>query len=80
MDQEALYRALVAGRKRGAGLDVFEREPVPPDHPLVRRTNVVALPHIGSATAATRTAMARLAAGNLAAALEGKRPPDLVGG
>jgi len=64
----------------GAGLDVFGREPVPPDHPLVNLPNVVALPHIGSATVATRTAMAWLAAENLVVALAGRVPPNLVKG
>jgi len=62
----------------GAGLDVFEEEPTPPDNPLLRMPNVVTLPHIGSATRETRLAMAKLAAQNLVAALLGKRPPNLV--
>ncbi|HUW65718.1 MAG TPA: D-glycerate dehydrogenase [Spirochaetia bacterium] len=80
VDEKALYRALVAGQIWGAGLDVFEEEPVPPVHPLVSLPNVVALPHIGSATVSTRTAMAMLAAQNLVLALEGQVPPNLVGG
>lgn len=78
VDQKALYEALVSGTIGGAGLDVFEEEPVSPDDPLVRLPNVVALPHIGSATEKTRTAMAMLAAKNLVLALQGQTPPNLV--
>ncbi len=74
VDEAALVRALREGRIAGAALDVFEREPLPVDHPLLDLPNVVAVPHVGSATVATRMAMARLAAQNLADALAGRRP------
>lgn len=75
VDEAALIDALAAGRIRAAGLDVFAREPLPADSPLTRMDNVVALPHIGSATHETRTAMADLAIDNLIAVLEGGQPP-----
>ncbi|GAB3466745.1 2-hydroxyacid dehydrogenase [Azotobacter salinestris] len=78
VDETALLEALQAGRLRGAGLDVFEREPLPADSPLLRLDNVVATPHIGSATHETREAMARCAVDNLLAALAGRRPANLV--
>jgi glyoxylate reductase len=84
VDEAALVAALRAGRPGGAALDVFEREPLPPDHPLLRLPNVVLVPHIGSATVATRRAMAELAADNLARVLAGERPracvnPEVLG-
>jgi len=66
-----LVAALREGRIRGAGLDVYECEPVSPDNPLLKMPNVVTLPHIGSATAKTRHAMAALAVRNLTAVLRG---------
>lgn len=77
VDETALIQALHSGRIRAAGLDVFEQEPVPVDSPLLRMQNVVAVPHIGSATHETREAMARLAVDNMIAAFEG-RPQNLV--
>ncbi|MGJ8514368.1 2-hydroxyacid dehydrogenase [Carnimonas bestiolae] len=74
VDEPALIEALKNGTIRAAGLDVFSKEPLPADNPLAHLDNVVALPHIGSATAATRFAMAELAVDNLIAALQGKRP------
>jgi glyoxylate reductase len=74
VDEAALYRALVDKRIWAAGLDVFQEEPVPLDNPLLSLPNVVALPHIGSATYQTRMEMARLAAANIAAVLSGKEP------
>jgi glyoxylate reductase len=67
-----LVAALRAGRPRAAGLDVFEHEPIAPDHPLLALPNCVCVPHIGSASVATRTRMATLAAENLVAVLGGK--------
>jgi glyoxylate reductase len=73
VDARALARALQSGRLAAAGLDVYEHEPeVDPE--LLELENVVLLPHVGSATAATRDAMARLAAENVVAVLAG-RPP-----
>ena len=77
VDEAALIEALRNGTIHAAGLDVFEHEPLPPDSPLLTMKNVVALPHIGSATHETRFAMSRLAVDNLVAALDGK-PQNVV--
>ncbi|MGV3070738.1 NAD(P)-dependent oxidoreductase, partial [Proteus mirabilis] len=65
----ALINALAQRQIAGAGLDVFEQEPLPTSSPLLTMKNVVALPHIGSATKETRYAMAECAVDNLIAAL-----------
>ncbi|MBV7565491.1 D-glycerate dehydrogenase [Pseudomonas sp. PDM27] len=78
VDETALIDALRTGRIRAAGLDVFDREPLNQDSPLLQLNNVVATPHIGSATHETREAMARCAVDNLLAALAGERPANLV--
>ena len=65
VDQSALIQSLQIGHLRAAGLDVFEKEPLPADSPLLEMANVVALPHIGSATHETRLAMVRCAVENL---------------
>jgi gluconate 2-dehydrogenase len=78
VDELALIAALQQGVIHGAGLDVFEQEPVAPDSPLLAMANVVALPHIGSATHETRAAMEQLAFDNLVAGLRGERPQYLV--
>ena len=78
VDEAALINALQQGQIRGAGLDVFEREPLELTSPLLKLDNVVATPHIGSATHETREAMARCAVDNLLAALAGERPANLV--
>ncbi|MNI01610.1 Glyoxylate/hydroxypyruvate reductase B [compost metagenome] len=78
VDEAALIEALRTGRIRAAGLDVFDREPLNQDSPLLQLNNVVATPHIGSATHETREAMARCAVDNLLAALAGERPANLV--
>ncbi|BCQ23407.1 D-glycerate dehydrogenase [Caballeronia sp. NK8] len=78
VDEHALIEALKNGTIRGAGLDVFEQEPLPADSPLLAMNNVVALPHIGSATHETRHAMARNAAENLVGALDGTLTTNIV--
>jgi gluconate 2-dehydrogenase len=72
LDEAALIEHLRERRIRGAGLDVFAREPLSPDSPLLQLPNVVAVPHIGSATRETREAMAMRAARNLVDALNGR--------
>ena len=72
VDERALIQALQEGRIAGAGLDVFEKEPVDLANPLLKMENVVILPHVGSATEATRGAMLDLAIGNVLAVLQGK--------
>lgn len=78
VDQRALTAALANGAIAGAGLDVFEREPIPIDDPLLAQRNCLAIPHIGSATYATRSAMASLAVDNIIAGLSGTRLPYCV--
>jgi len=77
VDEKALVRALQSGQIAGAALDVFEQEPlVEPE--LRNMENVVLVPHIGSATPETRQATGVLAAQNLIAVIEGRRPPNLI--
>ncbi|HUG60213.1 MAG TPA: 2-hydroxyacid dehydrogenase [Methylomirabilota bacterium] len=77
LDEAALVAALEAGKILGAGLDVFESEPEV--HPgLMKRDDVVLLPHVASASEATRGAMAALQLENLVAWFEGRRPPTPV--
>ncbi|MCD5994020.1 D-glycerate dehydrogenase [Pseudomonas sp. CDFA 602] len=77
VDEPALIEALQNGTLRGAGLDVYEKEPLS-ESPLFQLKNAVTLPHIGSATTETRQAMADRAYNNLRSALLGQRPQDLV--
>ena len=78
VDEAALTAALRAGTIAGAGLDVFEHEPEI-DPGLRGLENVVLIPHLGSATIETRTAMGVLAAENAAAVLRGEAPPTPIG-
>jgi len=78
VDAEALVKALREGWIAGAGLDVFEGEPIPPNHPLTAFKNVVLVPHIGSATYEGRHRMAEVVLENLVAFYEGRVPPNLV--
>jgi glyoxylate reductase len=73
-----LLRALEQGKIAGAALDVTDPEPLPADHPLYTRDDVVIVPHMGSATDETRTRMAMLAAENLIAFIHGKPLPTPV--
>jgi glyoxylate reductase len=75
VDTAALTEALHAGQIAGAGLDVTDPEPLPPDHPLLDAPGLVVAPHIGSATHRTREAMVDMAVDNLLAALAGERMP-----
>ncbi|GAB2542542.1 2-hydroxyacid dehydrogenase [Gracilibacillus alcaliphilus] len=75
VDEHALYQVLKEHNIFGAGLDVFAQEPINASHPLVSLPNVVALPHIGSASVQTRHKMAELAAENLICVLEKRQPP-----
>ena len=78
VDQEALHDALVSGEIAGAGLDVTTPEPIPADHPLLKLPNCIILPHIASASYATRSKMAVLAAENVVAGAQGRPLPHPV--
>jgi lactate dehydrogenase-like 2-hydroxyacid dehydrogenase len=76
VDSEALARALGDGEIAGAALDVTDPEPLPGDHPLLDAPNLLVLPHIASATHATRERMAEMAVANLLAGLAGEPMPN----
>jgi glyoxylate reductase len=78
VDNMALYEALRDGKIAYAALDVTEPEPIPTDHPLLKINNVIIVPHIASASVATRTKMGLMAAENLIAGLKGEMPPNPV--
>ncbi|WP_085505750.1 2-hydroxyacid dehydrogenase [Thalassobacillus devorans] len=78
VNEEALYQALIAKEIWAAGLDVFENEPVDTNHPLLKLSNVVSLPHVGSASIKTRIEMGILAATNLVEGVSGRVPPNQV--
>jgi phosphoglycerate dehydrogenase-like enzyme len=78
VDAGALLEALEAGRLFGAGLDVTEPEPLPPDHPLLHREDVVVTPHIASGTAEAKVRIFRAALRQVVQALAGERPDHLV--
>ena len=77
VDEAALVDALRDGQIAGAGLDVYEREPLV-EPGLLELDNVALLPHLGSATIETRTAMATLASANALAVLRGEHPPTPI--
>ena len=78
IDEKALYKALKEGWIAGAGLDVFEQEPMSTGNPLLALDNVVVAPHISSSSFETRSKMAEMVAENLITFFEGKAPPNLV--
>lgn len=78
VDTDALYAALRSNIIGAAALDVTDPEPLPVDHPLFALPNCIVVPHVGSATRATRELMARMAAQNALAVLNGKQPPNPV--
>lgn len=78
VDSDALVEALRGGTIAAAALDVTDPEPLPADHPLVGLPNCLVVPHVASATRATRGRMAAMAAANLLAGLRGERLPTPV--
>ena len=78
VDHEALLSALDSGHLQGAGLDVTDPEPLPPDHPLLHRTDVVVTPHIASATEEGRRRIFSSALVQMLALLDGRRPDHLI--
>ena len=78
VQQQALYEALAANVIAGAAIDVCDPEPIPTDDPLLTLDNLVITPHIGSASAATFTAMGMMAARSIVAALTGEPVENMV--
>jgi D-3-phosphoglycerate dehydrogenase len=77
-DEVALFEALRSQSIAGAGLDVWGKEPPPPDHPLLQFDNVLASPHTAGVTKEARANMGRIAAEQILDALDGKRPPRII--
>ncbi|MGY3614347.1 hydroxyacid dehydrogenase [Bradyrhizobium sp. USDA 10063] len=77
-DEDALEDALRNKRIAGAGLDVWAKEPPPPEHPLLQFDNVLASPHTAGVTREARANMGRIAAEQILDALDGKRPPRII--
>ena len=78
VDHDALLDALDRGHLAGAGLDVTVPEPLPPDHPLSLRDDVVVTPHVATATDRARIGLMEAAVANALAVAQGRRPPDIV--
>src|SRR5690625_4818773 len=78
VDEEALVVALKTEQIKAAGLDVFQQEPISAEHPLTKLQNAVLLPHIGSATVATREKMLSLCLENVAEVFQGNAPKTPV--
>jgi D-3-phosphoglycerate dehydrogenase len=77
-DEAALTEALRNKLIAGAGLDVWAKEPPPPDHPLLQFDNVLASPHTAGVTREARANMGKIAAEQVLDALDGKRPPRII--
>jgi glyoxylate reductase len=77
-DELALAAALKSGQIAGAAIDVYVQEPIPADHPLLGCETAVLMPHVGSATHATRGRMSRVACENILAVLKGEKPRFMV--
>ena len=79
VDTDALYVALSTGRIAAAGIDVTQPEPLPREHPLLKLSNLVLTPHLGSASDRTRRRMIEMSIENLRAGLAGQPLPNRVG-
>jgi D-3-phosphoglycerate dehydrogenase / 2-oxoglutarate reductase len=77
-DEAALLEAMREKRIAGAGLDVWSKEPPPPEHPLLQFDNVLASPHTAGVTREARENMGRIAAEQILDAFDGKRPPRII--
>lgn len=78
VDEQAVREALDSGYLQGAGLDVFDPEPPPPEHPLLHRDNVVATPHIAGASMQSKDRLWEQAIAQALQVLRGERPPNLL--
>ena len=78
VDQDSLVEALDSGHLRGAGLDVTDPEPLPPNHPLLHRPNVLVTPHVASATLEGRRRIFLAALAQMVAVLDGEQPEHLI--
>ena len=78
IDETALYEALRDGKIAGAGLDVFEKEPPSPDHPLLKLNNVILTPHIAAGTKDALIAKMRAVFANMVRVTRGEKPINLV--
>ncbi|MDX2466202.1 MAG: NAD(P)-dependent oxidoreductase, partial [Acidimicrobiia bacterium] len=78
VDNAALIAALDSGRLFGAGLDVTDPEPLPPDHPLLGRNDVVVTPHVAAGTAGAKRRIFERAFEQVLQVLDGRRPPNLI--
>ncbi len=79
VNTDALYAALSTGRIAAAGIDVTQPEPLPREHPLLKLSNLVITPHLGSASDRTRRRMIEMSIDNLRAGLAGQPLPNRVG-
>jgi len=78
VDEQALVAALQSGKVAAAAIDVWEQEPPPADHPLLRHPHVVTTPHLGASTAEAQRAVARDIARQIRAVAEGVPPANAV--
>jgi phosphoglycerate dehydrogenase-like enzyme len=78
IDEDALVDALKSGRVAGAGLDVFQQEPIPDDHPLLQLENVVLSPHIASRTGAGHHRIWETTIAQALQVLRGEKPPFML--
>lgn len=80
VDEEALAEALLEGRLAGAGLDVFAREPVDPENPLLKSDRVILSPHVAGGTNESRVRMLQVTIDNVIRVLSGEKPRFVVNG